>query len=63
MDYFAEKMKLRCFIAHCDSENHASQCVTKKLGMTYVETHGLRFNRTSSPERTEDLFETVTDGG
>ena len=56
MDYFAEKMNLRRFIAHCDSENHASQCVMVKLGMTYVETHGLRFNRTSSPERTEDLF-------
>lgn len=56
MDYFAEKMKLRRFIAHCDSENHSSRRVTEKLGMTYVETHGLRFNRTSSPERTEDLF-------
>lgn len=63
MDHFAEKMKLKRFIAHCDSENHASHRVMEKLGMTYVETYGGRFNRTSNRERNEDLFEIVTDGG
>lgn len=57
IDYFAREMKLRRFIAHCDSENAASKRVMEKLGMRYVETHGGRFNRMTKGERQEAMYE------
>jgi len=59
IDFFAEKMNLKRFIAHCDAENQASVRVMEKLGMTYVETHGGRFNRSTKGERLENLYEIV----
>lgn len=52
-------MKINRFIAHCDAENKASVRVMEKLGMTFVETHGGRFNRSTEGERLEKLYETV----
>lgn len=63
MKRFASETGLTRFIAHCDSKNAASRRVMEKLGMTYVETHGGRYNRTSRGERTEDLYEIMLDGG
>ncbi len=61
IDYFADAMKLKRFIAHCDEENQASARVMEKLGMTYVETHGGRFNRATDGERREKLYEIKLD--
>ena len=63
IDFFAKKMKLRRFIAHCDAENAASVRVMEKLGMSYVETHGGRYNRSTVGERQEKLYEIRPDGG
>jgi RimJ/RimL family protein N-acetyltransferase len=52
-------MKLKRFIAHFDAENQASVRVMEKLGMTYVETHGGRYNRSTKGERLENLYEIV----
>lgn len=59
IDFFAKKMKINRFIAHCDAENKASVRVMEKLGMTFVETHGGRFNSSTEGERLEKLYETV----
>lgn len=57
IDFFSKKMNLSRFIAHCDAENSASVRVMEKLGMSYVETHGGRFNRSTQGERLEKLYE------
>lgn len=58
MDYFKSVHGLSRFIAQCDSENAASQRVMEKLGMSFVEAHGGRFNRLApNEERTELLYE------
>ena len=59
MEYFKNKMGIRRFIAHCDSENSASKRVMEKLGMSLVEIHGGRFNRSSKEERLECLYEVI----
>lgn len=59
IQYFADKMKLRRFIAHCDSENNASKRVMEKLEMSHVKTYGGRKNRSSPEERLEDLYEII----
>ena len=45
------------FVAHCDSENKASQKVMTKLGFSFVEEYGGRKNRASDEERIEKRFE------
>lgn len=57
MQYFYRHGGLHRFIAECDSENDASRRVIQKLGMTYIETHGGRKNRSSEEERLEELYE------
>lgn len=59
MEYFRDEMGLHRFIAHCDSENTASQRVMAKLGMRFVETHGGRFNRLTDGERQEHMYEII----
>ncbi len=60
--YFHSALGIERFIAQCDSENSASRQVMKKLGMTYVETHGGRKNRLSDEERLEELYEIIITG-
>lgn len=57
MRYCRQHRGLHRFIAQCDSENSASRRVIEKLGMTYVETHGGRKNRSSEEERLEQRYE------
>lgn len=57
MAYYRDAMGLHRFIAHCDSENHASRRVMEKLGMRFVERHGGRYNRLTAGERQEYLYE------
>lgn len=45
------------FIAHCDSENIASQRVMAKLNFSFVEEYSGRKNRASDEERIEKKFE------
>lgn len=58
MAYYSENCGIKRFIALCDSENAPSIALAKKLGMSYVSSHGGRFNRLApTEERTEHLFE------
>lgn len=59
MDYCRENTGIRRFIAHCDSENSASQRVMQKLGFHFVEENSGRKNRGSDEVRNEMLFERV----
>lgn len=45
------------FVAHCDSENIASQKVMAKLHFSFIEEYGGRKNRVSDEERLEKKFE------
>lgn len=57
MKYASEEIGIQHFIAHCDSENSASENVMKKLGMTKVSCYGGRKNKGSYEERMECLYE------
>lgn len=59
MNYFKDKMGIKRFIAHCDSENTQSKRVMEKLGMKLVEIHAGRYNRSSTEERRECLYEII----
>ena len=59
MDYCRSISGIRRFIAHCDSENAASQRVMEKLGMRLVSETSGRKNRSSDEVRSEKLFELV----
>ena len=61
MKYAKEEIGINHFIAHCDSENTASENVMKKLGMTKVSCHGGRKNKGSDEERMEYLYERFYD--
>lgn len=57
MEYCRRTSGIRRFIAHCDSENLASQRVMQKLGFRFAEEHSGRKNRGSDEVRSEMLFE------
>ena len=59
MEYCLEITGIRRFIAHCDSENSASQRVMQKLGLSFAEEHSGRKNRGSDEVRSEMMFERV----
>ncbi|MFR0871811.1 MAG: GNAT family N-acetyltransferase [Oscillospiraceae bacterium] len=59
MEYCLETTGIRRFIAHCDSENSASQRVMQKLGLRFAEEHSGRKNRGSDEVRSEMMFERV----
>lgn len=59
MEYCLENTGIRRFIAHCDSENSASQRVMQKLGLRFAEEHSGRKNRGSDEVRSEMMFERV----
>ncbi|MCQ2504423.1 MAG: GNAT family N-acetyltransferase [Saccharofermentans sp.] len=52
-----EKLGIKTFIAHCDSENVASYKVMEKIGMTKIDEYGGRYNKQSPEERRECLYE------
>lgn len=57
MEYAKEQIGITHFVAHCDSENTASENVMKKIGMTKVSCHGGRKNKNSDEERQEYMYE------
>lgn len=57
MDFGIQKLCIRRFCAHCDSENFASRRVMEKLGMRLTSITGGRKNRASDEERSECLYE------
>ena len=59
MEYCLENTGIRRFIAHCDSENSASQRVMQKLGLSFAEERSGRKNRGSDEVRSEMMFERV----
>ncbi len=52
-----ENCNINRFIAHCDSENFASRAVMEKIGMEKIDEYGGRFNKQSTDERRECLYE------
>lgn len=58
MDYARAELGITRFIAHCDSENAASQAVMRKLGLRLTDDTGTRKNRGSDALRRELLYET-----
>lgn len=57
LDYSIRELKIKHFIAHCDSENIASYKTMEKLGMSRTGTYGGRKNRASDEERIEYQYE------
>lgn len=57
LDFAVNTLGIHQFIAHCDSENTASERVMQKLGMTLAERNGGRKNRSSDEERIELKYE------
>jgi len=57
MEYAGQHMGIYHFIAHCDSENLASERVMLKLGFKFVHELGGRKNRASDDERMEKRYE------
>lgn len=53
IDMCVEKLGVRKFIAHCDSENEASKGVMRKLGMQLKAEYAGRKNRASNEIRRE----------
>ena len=56
IQYFRSELGVRRFIAHCDSENIASQRVMTKLGFKLIDEYGGRKNRASDEERMERMY-------
>lgn len=54
-----ESYGINRFIAHCDSENLASSAVMEKIGMVKIDEYGGRFNKQSTDERRECLYELI----
>ena len=61
IEYFVGVMKMKHFIAHCDSENIASYGLMEKLGMRRVSCSGGRRNKSSSEERMEYMYELIVE--
>lgn len=57
--FAVELQRIKKFIAHCDSENMASRSVMEKLGMTKIDEYGGRYNKQSTEERRECLYEMI----
>jgi len=56
-DFGINELGIKCFQAHCDSENTASSKVMEKLGMKRISCEGGRKNKSSDEERYEFLYE------
>lgn len=56
MNFAIMELKIKNFIAHCDSENVGSYRVMEKLGMTLVDKTPGRRNRSSNEDREELVY-------
>lgn len=57
LDYSVKELKVKHFIAHCDTENTASWKIMEKLGMSRTGTYGGRKNKASDLESMEYQYE------
>ena len=58
VNWAKEVLGVKCFIAHCDSENIPSWKTMEKLGMRRVSCTGGRFNKSApNEERKEFMYE------
>lgn len=57
VSFAKEKLGINHFVAHCDTDNYASQGVMRKLGLVRVSCYGGRKNRISDEERQEYKYE------
>ncbi|MBE6714074.1 MAG: GNAT family N-acetyltransferase [Ruminococcaceae bacterium] len=65
IDYLSKEHDINAFVAHCDSENHASYRVMEKLGMKRSGEWYGRKNRSSDEDRCEYQYKmkkTLTKG-
>lgn len=56
INFAIQELKVRKFIAHCDSENVSSYRVMEKLGMSLAEKTKDRRNRNSNEDREELMY-------
>lgn len=56
MNFAIEELKVRKFVAHCDSENISSSRVMEKLGMSLVSKTQGRRNKLFSEDREELMY-------
>lgn len=59
VEYATKSLGITRFIAHCDSENISSRTVMEKLGMVKRDEYGGRYNKQSTEERRECLYEMI----
>ena len=57
LDFAVQELGVTHFVAHCDSENKASQNVMSKLGLNCIGCANGRRNKGSSEDRIEMTFE------
>ena len=57
LDFAVQELGVTHFVAHCDSENKASQNVMSKLGLCCIGCANGRRNKGSSEDRIEMTFE------
>ncbi len=57
LDFAVQELDVTHFVAHCDSENKASQNVMSKLGLNCIGCANGRRNKGSSEDRIEMTFE------
>lgn len=57
LDYSIRELKVKHFIAHCDTENTASWKIMEKLGMSRTNMYGGRKNKASDSESMEYQYE------
>lgn len=60
MSFAKQELNIHRFIAHCDTENIASQKVMEKLGLVRISCSGGRKNKGSVEERFEYVYELIT---
>ncbi len=56
INFAIQELKIRKFIAHCDSENVSSSRVMEKLGFSLVERANGRKNKSSDEDREELMY-------
>jgi RimJ/RimL family protein N-acetyltransferase len=56
LNFAIKELKVRKFVAHCDSENISSFRVMKKIGMSLVSKSQGRRNKSSNEAREELMY-------
>ena len=56
LNFAIQELRLRKFVAHCDSENISSYRVMERLGMSLVSKLQGRRNKSSKEDREELMY-------